>query len=76
MNKKVRSGNVKVVVEKAKKSGDLLVAVEFSGEDKNFCVEDLKWWPKLDELNVLEKARKLVMEKQSRKKDEAGDSPF
>ena len=60
---------MKVVVEKARKTGDLLVAVEFSGEDKNFCVEDLKWWPKLEELDVLVGMRKKVMETQSRSKD-------
>jgi len=53
-----------VLLETARKTGHLLVAVRFSKDDKNFCIEELKWWPKLDELDKLDAARRLVMEAQ------------
>jgi hypothetical protein len=57
-------GKMDVLLETARKTGDLLVAVRFGKDDKNFCIEELKWWPKLDELNKLHAARRLVMEAQ------------
>ena len=69
---------MEVLLEKAHKTGDLLVAVRFDKGQKNFCVEELKWWPKLEELDVLIAARVRVMETQGKevKERELSNLPF
>ena len=69
---------MEILLEKAHKTGDLLIAVRFSERQKNFCVEELKWWPKLEELDVLMAARMRVMEAQGKelKEKELSKLPF
>ena len=52
---------MEVLLEKAKKSGDLLVLVRFS-KDTNFDPEKLEWYPRLDELELIDGAKKKIIE--------------
>lgn len=70
---------MEVLLERAQKSGDILVAIRFDREQKNFNADELKWWPRLDEIDMILDARKKIMETQSRKKTveiEPEDIPF
>lgn len=58
---------MEVLLERAQKTGDVLVAVRFEKEQKNFLVEELKWYPRLDELDMLVDARRMIMEGQGKK---------
>ena len=60
---------MEVLLERAQKSGDVLVAVRFDKSQRNFSVEELKWWPRLEELDMLVDARRMIMEAQG---EEAG----
>ena len=51
---------MEVLLEKAK-SGDLLVVVRFT-KDKNFNVEKLEWVPRLDELELIDAAKRKVID--------------
>jgi hypothetical protein len=61
---------MEVLLKKAK-SGDLLVIIRF-GKDSNFDVEKMEWCPRLDEMDLIWKARKMIMEKQPSKKERPG----
>ena len=40
---------MELLLERAQKSGDVLVAVRFDKSQRNFSVEELKWWPRLEQ---------------------------
>lgn len=61
---------MEVLLERAKKTGDVLVAVRFEKEQRNFLIEELKWYPRLDELDMLVDARRMIMEGQGKKVEE------
>jgi len=47
---------------KKAKSGDVLVVIRFQ-KDTNFDVEKLEWVPRLDELELINDAKKAIMSK-------------
>ena len=58
--------SMELLLERAQKSGDVLVAVRFDKSQRNFSVEELKWWPRLEELDMLVDARRMIMEAQGK----------
>ena len=61
---------MEVLLERAEKTGDVLVAVRFNKKEKNFIEEELKWYPRLVELDMLVDARRMIMEAQGKKVEE------
>ena len=55
------------VVLKRARSGDVLVVVRF-GEDSNFDKEKMEWCPRLDELDLVIDAKKMIIDAQGKKK--------
>lgn len=50
---------MEIIVKKAK-SGDLLLGVRFE-KDTNFDVEKLLWFPRLEELDLIDEAKRKII---------------